>query len=115
MTMDPVSNADRLVRILRHRLDQRSRASGRGAPSAPSAQSSRSGGVQPLAAVADIDDRQMRRSLIQGILTDQFGTDLLNDAKFQHVIDQVIETLGENEQGARLLDRMVGELRAAAR
>lgn len=113
--MDPVSNADRLVRILRQRLQERSRTGNRGAAGGQAESASRGSGLQALAAVAGVDDRHMRRSLIQSILTDQFGTDLLNDAKFQTVVDQVTETLEQDPQGARLLNRMVAELRAAAR
>jgi len=58
------------------------------------------------------EDHLLRRSVIQDILGEQFGTALLRDPKFQRVIDRVTETLEDDEQGARLLDEMVADLRA---
>lgn len=113
--MDPVSNVDRLVFLLRQRLLERSKtSSARGGPQLSSAQ--RTGGmdsIQALAAVESIDDRQLRRALIQSILAEHFGSGLINEAKFQQVVDRVTETLENDTTSAGLLSRVVSELRAA--
>lgn len=114
--MDPISNVDRLVLILRQRLEERSRAF----LSSPRSQTSgeprkpptRAETLHALAAVGDVDDRQIKRSLIQGILAENFGPGLINDAKFQQVVGQVSEALDKEPATAALMARLVRELRA---
>ena len=117
--MDPIANVDRLVLLLRQRLLERSRASstGRtgGAPRAEATAANGLDGVHTLASVDGVDDRQLRRALIQSVLADQFGPTLLNEAKFQQVVERVTETMEEDAGSARLLSRLVTELRATAR
>src|SRR5690242_7816440 len=95
--MDPISNVDRLVLLLRQRLAERSRLAGSARvavrPGAPERPPSGIDNVQALAAVEGVDDRQLRRALIQNILADQLGPKLINDAKFQQVVDRVTETI----------------------
>lgn len=118
--MDPISNVDRLVFLLRQRLQERARTEtvAKGARKPASRESESPLGLdklQALAAVDGIDDRQFRRALIQNILTDQLGAKLINEAKFQQVVDRVTETLEDDPNASRLLNRIVGELRAQAR
>jgi hypothetical protein len=116
--MDPVSNVDRLVLLLRQRLAERSKAAaGRTSQSRPTDQPAASGlaGVQALAALESVDERQLKRALIQSLLADQFGSDLLNEAPFQQIVDRVTETLEDDADGADLLSRATRDLRRAAR
>jgi hypothetical protein len=113
--MDPISNVDRLVLLLRQRLEARAK---KGASTAgPSVQQPNTpmDGVQALAGVDGVDDRQLGRALIQSVLVEQFGQAVMNDAKFQQVVDRVTETLEEDPGGSGLLGRLVAELRASAR
>jgi hypothetical protein len=115
--MDPVSNGDRLVVLLRQRLLERSKLASAGRKG-----SGRAGGEPPRTgidnvqalAVAGVDDRQLRRALIQNILAEQFGDDLINEAKFQQIVDRVTEGVATDTGSARLLDRIVHELKASA-
>lgn len=115
--MDPISNVDRLVILLRQRLRERSRTAGakRGA-GASRAEAPLTGraAVQALAAVDGVDDHQLKRALIQNILADQLGGELINEAQFQQVVDRVTTALESEQATARLLTRVVGELRASA-
>ncbi len=115
--MDPINNIDRLVFVLRQRLQERTRLAtkplavdgqGRSSNVAPT-------GVGALAAVDGLDDRQLRRALIQNILSEQLGSEMLNDAKFQQVVDKVSDTISADAESAALMARTIGELRAAAR
>lgn len=115
--MDPISNVDRLVLLLRQRIEERDKtrapAKARGRVPAKSA-----GGVaaaQALAAIDDVDDRQLRRALIQGLLRDQFGEPMLNEPRFQQMVDRVVGAIDADEAGRSLLDRLTGELRCAAK
>ncbi len=114
--MDPISQIDQLVLILRQRIQERSKTAGaRGKAAARDAAPASVDSLKALAAVDAVDDHQLRRALIQNILADQFGRGLVNDPKFQQVVERVTEALEGDETGAVLLDRLVGELRAAAR
>ncbi|HZZ36827.1 MAG TPA: hypothetical protein VFE03_13975 [Caulobacteraceae bacterium] len=115
--MDPIANTDRLILLLRERLLERVKTAGvpgrqRGATDTSQALIDN---LQALAAVDGVEDRQLGRALIQRILSEELGSDLLNEAKFQLVVDQVTDTLRAEPATAGLLSRIVGELRAAAR
>ena len=102
--MDPVSNVDRLVVILRQRLESRAKgaAAGRsaGAANGPTAKTSN---LRALAALEGVDDQVLGRTLIESILTEAFGADLLNDAKFQQVVDRVSQAIAQEDEGRVLL------------
>jgi len=70
--------------------------------------------VQALAAINDLDDHQLKRALIQNILVEQLGEGLLNDARFQQVVDRVTDTISGDAEAARLLSRLASELRVSA-
>ena len=110
--MDPITNVDRLVLLLRQRLLERSRSPATRRTSARPA--TRSEGVQALARIDGVDDRQLGRALIQGLLSDQFGGALINDAKFQQLVDRVTEAMTEDAGTSKLLHRIVNELRAGS-
>lgn len=117
--MDPISNADRLLLLLRQKLLDRSKAassSGRVAgPAARRPPSAGLGSVQALAGIEGLDERQFRRALIQVLLADQLGEGLINEAEFQQVVERVTEAIGEDRVAAGLLDRAVGDLRRTRR
>ncbi|TMJ14327.1 MAG: hypothetical protein E6G94_09855 [Alphaproteobacteria bacterium] len=110
--MDPISQADRLVLILRQRLAERAR-SGRteGKASARRRPQSRVDPLRALAAVDDGDERQLRRLLVQTLLADQLGQQLVNEPQFQQVVDRVTEAIEGDGEAARLLARVAGDLR----
>lgn len=115
--MDPISNVDRLVLLLRQRLTERSKSAARRGDSR--AQGSRPNeqlsAVQAMAAVADMDERHLRRALIQNLLSESLGPKLVNEAVFQQLVDRVTETIEAEPETARLLQRLVADLRAAPR
>ena len=99
--MDPISNVDQLVLLLRQRLAERSRAASSGKTgqvrSARETASAEVDSAHALAAIDGVDERQLKRALIQNILADQLGGALLNDAQFQQVVDRVTETIGRDD------------------
>ena len=112
--MEPISNADRLLILLRQRLQERAKAASgaRERQSAPGDASSRGlDAVRALAATDGVEDQQLKRALIQSILSDQFGAQLLNEARFQQVVDRVTEALVADGGTSRLLADLVAELR----
>lgn len=113
--MDPISNVDRLVLLLRQRLSERS-ATNRGSAAASRRTSPPPADmVRELAAVEGMDERHLRRALIQNLLSDAFGKGVVNEAQFQQVVDRVTHAIEADPETARLLQRVVGDLRTAAR
>ena len=115
--MNPISNVDRLVLVLRERLAQRARSQGadRAAIRAAPDQAAKPSPLQALLAVEALDDHQVKRVFVQGLLLEAFGQHLVNGAQFQQVVDQVTQTLEEDRAGAGLLNRLVRDLRAGSR
>jgi hypothetical protein len=109
--MDPISNADRLVLLLRQKLQERFRAGGAAKPNARPGATAEPSGLHALAAIEGVEERQLRRAFVQNLLADQLGPELINDAKFQQVVSQVTEAIEDDKQTSRLLTRLIGELR----
>ena len=117
--MDPVSNSDRLVRLLRQKLDEREKSRapdkrGRVGPVEHNARPdiraiagdmARGGGSEAL----------LRRALIEQLLTDQFDGRLANDAKFQQIVDRVTAIMADDPEVGGLLNAVVSELFADGR
>lgn len=106
--MEPISSTDRLARILRQKLLDRARTTRGGAAKAAS-------GLEVAKAIAidgSPDDRQVRRALVEGILVEQFGERVLNEAKFQQVVEDVAKTLEEDAQSADLVTQVLRSLRS---
>jgi hypothetical protein len=118
MDLSAISGADRLVLLLRQRLEERAKA-GRGGPaqrkSADSPRLTSADTVRALAGVEGMDERHLRRALIQNLLLDSFGEKMVAEPQFQQVIDRVTQTIESDPKAAVLLQGMVRELKAAAR
>lgn len=112
--MDPLSNVNRLSLVLRERLLERLKAQ-RGSGPAKSADArtgpASSEGVRAIAGLENLDERQLRRAIIEHVLAEQFGTELLNEPSFQQIVDKVTEAVDTDPDGAQLLDRTLAEFR----
>lgn len=114
--MDPVSNADRLVRLIRQKLEERAKARGASAPSR--AASIRAKGPETVRALAGAfakggaDDQQLRRALVEQLLADQFGPGLINEAPFQQVVDQVKAAMETDPDIGGLIDAAIEKIRS---
>lgn len=113
--MDPISNVDRLVLILRQRLAESSgkakagrKDAGRPARSAANPADA----IRAIAATGSATDRELKRALVQTLLADHFGQELVNDARFQQVVDRVQASLDQDPDLAVLFDRVLGDLKA---
>jgi hypothetical protein len=117
-SMDPVSNANRIAMLLRQRLQERAKGgaaarSGR-KEAGPADGTAGKSAVRGAGAIGALDDRKLKRALIENILADQLGNGLINEAQFQQVVDQVTETIEADADGGPLLARVVADLRAGA-
>lgn len=114
--MEPISNTGKLALLLRQRLLERSRAAGGGKLRGilDAAPAIGPGAARALAQVDGVDERQLRRALVQDILADQFGSQMLNQAQFQQIIDSVTSALEDDAGASALLTTVVSSLRASA-
>lgn len=58
-----------------------------------------------------MSDDDIKRSLISGILIEEFGPEAVNDAKFQDIINDVTWVLNQSSKGRRLLSLAIQQLR----
>jgi hypothetical protein len=95
--MDPVSNTDRIVRQIRRRLEERSKAEAKNrSTGAAKVQLRGPAAVNEIAgpiARGGLEDDKLQRLVIEQLLADQFGPNLVNDTKFQQIVDQVTQTM----------------------
>lgn len=110
--MEPISGADRLVALLRQKLEERARGTLNRANAKPPVRSpsAEATGVQALAAVEGHDERQLRRAVVQHLLAEHFGAALVNDANFQQIITRVTDTLDDEPSTSQLLSGVISEL-----
>jgi hypothetical protein len=111
--VDPISSIDRVVLLLRERLRERSSVTSGRRAGADRLRSERRS-VDAMAAISGVTDEQLKRALVQRLLCDHFGDDLVNDASFQAVVDQVMQSLQTEASVSQLLDGAVSDLRKAA-
>lgn len=115
--MDPITNADRLVLLLRQKLRERSKtSSGKriGAKGRPDkGRPVEAVGLQALQAVEGVNEHLLRHAFIQNLLAEQFGSALINDAQFQQIVTRVSEAIDEHPQASQLLSRILVDLRSA--
>jgi hypothetical protein len=64
-----------------------------------------------LAAHAGADDRTLRRTIVEQLLTDHLGADLANEPRFQQVVERVTDLLAENDELGGLLAEVMTEVR----
>jgi hypothetical protein len=115
MVLDPVSNIDRLMLILRQRLEERERSLRKGRPAkhAEDGPAATASGIDALAALDGADAAVLRRAFIQALLSDQFGRGMINEAPFQQVVKQVTDAIDSDPATQRLLSRLLVEVRAS--
>ncbi|KQM77662.1 hypothetical protein ASE70_07195 [Sphingomonas sp. Leaf22] len=94
----------KLARLARERSDRSSRAAGRGDPRP----------VDRLRAMAGFDalgEDERRRAVVHGLLTEELGEAVANDAAFGAVLDDVLRIVGEMPGGHELIDRAAAAMR----
>lgn len=112
--MDPVSNADRLVRLLRQKLELRNRA--KRAQKTSEGQTVRQSGLDQIRLVtgevsqAGGEPRQLHRVVVEQLLSEKFGSDLVNEPRFQQIVDQVFAIISDDADMSGLLAGVTQEL-----
>lgn len=106
--MEPITAVDRLVLMLRQRLQARERI--RGAARSGTGASKATKGLQALD-ISEIKDSALERAIIQNLLVDHFGQGMMNDARFQQMVSRVTQTIINDPNGRVLMDQVTREVR----
>ena len=110
--MTRIGNVDQVLLLLREQLQR----AGKGRQTA---RKSRSGPAAPrpldrvraLAAIDSLSDDELRRAVVRGVLTEEFGEAVGNDAALQTIVDEVVRIIGETQGGSELISRAVAQLK----
>jgi hypothetical protein len=115
--MDAISNADRFVILLRQKLAERAQAkktaSSQGVKSKPPTGHEAIRAVAGRTARAGAEDRSLRRTIIEQLLTQRFGAALVNEARFQQIVDQVSELMASDPGLGDLFADVMAQVKAA--
>jgi hypothetical protein len=113
--MDAISNSDRFVALLRQKLADRARIRGTDAKPRTDARALEDTAPQrsiaTLAAMAGADDRKLRRTIVAQLLTERMGDQLVNEPRFQQIIEQVTELIADDAELGSLLGEVMKEVR----
>jgi hypothetical protein len=113
--MEALSTADLFVVLLRQKLAERAQA--KAAPAKRSGRADRAAPAAPhrpiaaLTAQAGADDRALRRTIVEQLLTDHLGAELANEPRFQQVVERVTELIAADDQLGAMLTDVMAEVR----
>ncbi len=112
--MTRIDQNQQLIALVRQQLSQVSRARIARTAKVRNDKSSDSthdvGKIRKLAAREGISEEEMQRALVQGILIEEFGEGVINDAKFQQIVDRITGLLQADDRAAVLLQQSVQRL-----
>lgn len=115
--MSQVGNVDQVLLLLREQLERANR--GRGTAAKPKATRAQEATARPLdrvralAALDTLDEDELRRAVVRGLLAEQFGDGVSNDAAMVRIAEEVSRIIGETPEGRELLQRAMNQLRNA--
>jgi hypothetical protein len=108
-----ISNSDHVLVLLRAQLE-RAKKAGQTLKSQSKAQVNvRQGPVSRVRSMAlsdSLSQNEFSRALVSGLLLEHFGEEIVNGAKFQAIVDEIVTQLRESETGSVLLRGAAQEL-----
>lgn len=112
--MTRITSVDQALLLLRahlQRTERPPRASG--GPAAPAARRSALQRAREIAARGEASEDDLHRALIAGILLDELGGAIEDDARFQEIVTKVKEAIVADEGGRRALSKALSQLSSA--
>lgn len=110
--MTRIGNVDQVLLLLREQLQR----AGKGRQAARVSRTGQSAPrpldrVKALSALGELNDEDVRRALVRGILTEEFGESVGNDAALQRIVDDVVRMIGDAPGGPELMARAIAQLK----
>lgn len=113
--MTRIGNVDQILLLLREQLQRTDKR--RGAQPKSASTRAEAAAARPLeraralAALESLSDEEKRKAVVRGLLTEEFGEAVGNDAALQSIVDDVVRIIGETPGGPELIDRAFAQLR----
>ncbi|OCC22924.1 hypothetical protein MB02_14250 [Croceicoccus estronivorus] len=113
--MTRITPADQVMLLLRQQLQRMTKGAGQARGSRAGA-SQLTGGQNPLhrvSALATLDglsDEERGKALIRALLTEEFGEELANEAKFERIVGEVHRIIASDDGSRDLLKRSLREV-----
>jgi hypothetical protein len=115
--MTRITNSDQVLLLLRNYL-QRSETTRRrktGKTKQDGASPTALQRIHTIANTADLPEEELERVLLSGLFTEEFGSAIATDSKFQTMVDDVLRVIRSDAAGKRVLQKAVAQLRAEPR
>lgn len=113
--MTRIGNVDQVLLLLREQLQRsgttRGAAAKAGAAQAGAVSARPLDRVRALAALESLEEEELRRAVVRGLLAEQFGEAVGNDPALIAIVDQVGRIIGETPEGRDLMDRALAQLK----
>lgn len=116
--MTKISDSEHVLTLLRAQLERARKAarSGKAQPKGKAAiRQAPVSRVRSLALNEDLSQGELARALVSGLLLEHFGEEVVNAAKFQGLVDEIMSQLQLSEAGKELVERATVELRTVAK
>lgn len=111
--MTRIDSNQQLIQLVRQQLSRVSRAKvARSAKLKNTTSRSPTTGIsttQQLSESGDFTEEEMQRALVHGILVEEFGESLINEAQFQQIVDRITRQLQQDEDSAALTKAALGD------
>lgn len=112
--MTRITNSDQVILLLQNQLKRMDKPQRKRTLTEPSdkveIRQNPLARVQSIAKEEDLTEEDIHRSLIRGLLTEEFGIEVANDPAFQKVIDDVLKVFQQDDAGADLLKKATQQL-----
>lgn len=111
--MTRITNADHVLLLLQEQLARLGKERAARSGQAPT---TRTGVPEPIARLRALAGRKglseddLRRALLRGVLVQQLGEAIGNDAAFEAITGDVMRIIGESDAGQGLIDRALQQL-----
>ena len=105
-----ITNADQVLVLLEAHLKKYGRTKRAGAPAGGRERTDALTRARAIAAQDQLSETEIERALIAGLLEDEFGAGIVNDANFQKLVDEVANIVRRDPDANRLLQESIGQI-----
>jgi hypothetical protein len=111
--MTRITNSDQILLLLRSHLQrtQRGERKSRTTSVRRQIQQGPLDRVQNLLRHEELTDEEVRRAVVSGLLANEFGVSISNNAKFQRIVDEVLGAIKRDQATSDILDTAIRVLR----
>lgn len=111
--MTRITGTDHVLLLLREKLERagRERAGRAGKAAVGRSEPRPMERLRAMAALEALGEDERRRAVLHGLLADELGDAVANDAAFGAVLDDVLRIIGDMPGGPDLIDRAATALR----